>query len=101
MLIAPQTEARLKVVSSVFVLLAVSLILAPALAQEAEPGAGVGDSVTVEGTTGEAGDAASAPSSASSGSAVTMSYKPKDGTLGTDDAILHGVRLVYSGKALT
>ena len=65
MLIAPQTEARLKVVSSVFVLLAVSLILAPALAQEAEPGAGVGDSVTVEGTTGEAGDAASAPSSAS------------------------------------
>lgn len=38
---------------------------------------------------------------AAAGSAVTMSYKPKDGTLGTDDAILHGVRLVYSGKALT
>lgn len=38
---------------------------------------------------------------AAPGSAVTMTYKPKDGTAGTDDIVLHGVRLVYKGKALT
>jgi len=38
---------------------------------------------------------------AAAGSSVTMSFKPKDGTLGTDDAICSGIRLVYKRKPLT
>lgn len=38
---------------------------------------------------------------AAAGSGVTMSFKPKDGTLGTDDAICTGIRLVYKRKPLT
>lgn len=38
---------------------------------------------------------------AAAGSAVSLSFKPKDGTLGTDDAILHGVNLVYKRKLLS
>lgn len=37
---------------------------------------------------------------AAAGSVVSLSFKPKDGTLGTDDAILHGVNLVYKRKLL-
>jgi hypothetical protein len=35
------------------------------------------------------------------GTSATMSFKPKDGTLGTDDCILHSARLVYKRKPLT
>lgn len=38
---------------------------------------------------------------AAAGSVVSLSVKPKDGTLGTDDAILHGINLVYKRKLLT
>jgi len=38
---------------------------------------------------------------AAAGSAVSLSFKPKDGTLGTDDCILHGVNLVYKRKLLS
>lgn len=37
---------------------------------------------------------------AAAGSGVSMSFKPKDGTLGTDDAIVTGVRLTYTPKML-
>lgn len=37
---------------------------------------------------------------AAAGSVVSLSVKPKDGTLGTDDAVLHGINLVYKRKLL-
>ena len=38
---------------------------------------------------------------AASPASVTMSIKPTDGTLGTDDLVLHSVRIIYTKKLLT
>jgi hypothetical protein len=38
---------------------------------------------------------------AASPAGVTLTIKPTDGTLGTDDLVLHGARISYTRKPLT